>query len=127
MHYTKQVFEGIIDIKKHTAESGIDSAYSLQNFNFVKEIIKENDCYFCNESLEGLFNNRRDHIYSDRIADENKTVVKLKQDARDNYLGVQYTEELNRILKGKILKKFMGHPAHYIILSNNGDHRRMMI
>ena len=77
--------------------------------------------------LEGLFNNRRDHIYSDRIADENKTVVKLKQDARDNYLGASYTEELNRILKGKILKKFMGHPAHYIILSNNGDHRRMMI
>ena len=66
------------------------------------------------------------HNYSDRIVEEKKTVSDLKKDAADNSLGLQYTSELNRILKGKTQKKFIGHPAHYIIVSKNGDHRRMM-
>ncbi|MBP5466316.1 MAG: AAA family ATPase [Clostridia bacterium] len=89
--------------------------------------IEDDWSFACSLGLDDFFNQgRHSNSYSDRIVEEKKTVSDLKKDAEDNFLGLQYTNELNRILKGKTQKKFIGHPAHYIIVSKNGDHRRIM-
>lgn len=88
----------------------------------------ENDWAFAiSLGIDDFFNQgRHGNPYSDKVVDERKTVEELKKDAKDNFLGLQYTSELNRILKGKNQAKFIGHPAHYIIVSKNGGHRRRM-
>ena len=79
--------------------------------------------------LEDLqeFSERRHAPFSDRIADEEKTDEELIGEAQENYLGCRYEAELKRILDACKFEHFIGIPAHYIIGSTDGAHRRTMI
>lgn len=90
-------------------------------------LIEDDWAFSCSLGIEELYNRRGRGAYSDRIVDENKTIVQIKKETEENFLGVKYSEELNRILKRKTQKQFVGHPAHYLIVSQNGNHRRLMI
>ena len=83
--------------------------------------------FLCSLGIDELYNRRGRGAYSDRIVDENKTITQIKKETEENFLGVNYSAELNRILKRKTQKQFVGHPAHYLIVSKNGNHRRLMI
>ena len=90
-------------------------------------LIEDDWSFSMSLGIEDFFNqSRHGNSYADKVVDEKKTVAELRQDAEDNFLGVSYTNELNRILKGKKQNKFVGHPAHYIIVSKNYEHRRIM-
>lgn len=92
-------------------------------------LIEDDWAFSASLGIDSFFNQgrMRSSGYSDRIVDENKTFAELKKETAENFLGVQYTAELNRILKRKTQKQFIGHPAHYIIVSKNSNHRRLMI
>ena len=90
-------------------------------------LIEDDWSFSMSLGLEDFFNQgRHSNSYVDKIVDEKKTIAELRNDVNDNYLGLSYKNELNRILKCKKQNKFVGHPAHYIIVSKNGDHRKVM-
>ena len=89
-------------------------------------LIEDDWAFSASLGLEEFFNQgRHNSSYVDKVVDEKKTIVELRQNAEDNFLGLSYKNELNRILKCKKQTKFVGHPAHYIIVSKDHNHYKL--
>lgn len=61
--------------------------------------------------------------FDERIVTEHKTKTSVYADVNKYFLDEEYKRELDRIYASKTLKKPIGNPAHYFMVSNDDDAR----
>jgi len=106
-----------------TLEEYIDEHCDARSENLIDDNLINPNCG--TTRTHGMM--RRRLKYEDRIANDDKTFDELLSDADEFNLPASYKEELLRIKQSKDTDKFVGHPAHYLIMSDNYQHRRMMV
>ena len=99
-------------------------------FDFVNNIgDAEIDSYLTDSSATidrlglGFFYEICHGSFEERIVTEHKTKTSVYADVNKYFLDEEYKRELDRIYAGKTLKKPIGNPAHYFMVSNDDDAR----
>ncbi len=71
----------------------------------------------------GFFYNSRNESFEERVVLERKTKASVYEDVKKNFLDKEFKRELDRIYGGKTLKKPIGNPAHYFMVSDDDNSR----
>lgn len=118
--FAEKLFDNIADIKVSEGKM----------FDFVNNIgDAEIDSYLTDSSATidrlglGFFYEICHGSFDERIVTEHKTKTSVYADVNKYFLDEEYKRELDRIYAGKTLKKPIGNPAHYFMVSNDDDAR----
>ena len=118
--FAEKLFDNIADIKVSEGKM----------FDFVNNIgDAEIDSYLTDSSATidrlglGFFYEICHGSFEERIVTEHKTKTSVYADVNKYFLDEEYKRELDRIYAGKTLKKPIGNPAHYFMVSNDDDAR----
>lgn len=118
--FAEKLFDNIADIKVSEGKM----------FDFVNNIgDAEIDSYLTDSSATidrlglGFFYEICHGSFDERIVTEHKTKTSIYADVNKYFLDEEYKRELDRIYAGKTLKKPIGNPAHYFMVSNDDDAR----
>lgn len=118
--FAEKLFDNIADIKVSEGRM----------FDFVNNIgDAEIDNYLTDSSATidrlglGFFYEIRHGSFDERIVTEHKTKTSVYADVNKYFLDEEYKRELDRIYASKTLKKPIGNPAHYFMVSNDDDAR----
>lgn len=118
--FAEKLFDNIADIKVSEGKM----------FDFVNNIgDAEIDNYLTDSSATidrlglGFFYEICHGSFEERIVTEHKTKTSVYADVNKYFLDEEYKRELDRIYASKTLKKPIGNPAHYFIVSNDDDAR----
>lgn len=118
--FAEKLFDNIADIKVSEGKM----------FDFVNNIgDAEIDSYLTDGSATidrlglGFFYEICHGSFEERIVTEHKTKTSVYADVNKYFLDEEYKRELDRIYAGKTLKKPIGNPAHYFMVSNDDDAR----
>lgn len=118
--FAEKLFDNIADIKVSEGKM----------FDFVNNIgDAEIDNYLTDSSATidrlglGFFYEIRNGSFDERIVTEHKTKTSVYADVNKYFLDEEYKRELDRIYAGKTLKRPIGNPAHYFMVSNDDDAR----
>lgn len=118
--FAEKLFDNIADIKVSEGKM----------FDFVNNIgDAEIDSYLTDSSATidrlglGFFYEIRNGSFDERIVTEHKTKTSVYADVNKYFLDEEYKRELDRIYAGKTLKKPIGNPAHYFMVSDDDDAR----
>lgn len=118
--FAEKLFDNIADIKVSEGKM----------FDFVNNIgDAEIDSYLTDSSATidrlglGFFHEICHGSFDERIVTEHKTKTSVYADVNKYFLDEEYKRELDRIYAGKTLKKPIGNPAHYFMVSNDDDAR----
>lgn len=118
--FAEKLFDNIADIKVSEGKM----------FDFVNNIgDAEIDSYLTDSSATidrlglGFFHEICHGSFDERIVTEHKTKTSIYADVNKYFLDEEYKRELDRIYAGKTLKKPIGNPAHYFMVSNDDDAR----
>ena len=118
--FAEKLFDNIADIKVSEGKM----------FDFVNNIgDAEIDNYLTDSSATidrlglGFFYEIRHGSFDERIVTEHKTKTSVYADVNKYFLDEEYKRELDRIYASKTLKKPIGNPAHYFMVSNDDDAR----
>lgn len=118
--FAEKLFDNIADIKVSEGKM----------FDFVNNIgDAEIDNYLTDSSATidrlglGFFHEICHGSFDERIVTEHKTKTSVYADVNKYFLDEEYKRELDRIYAGKTLKKPIGNPAHYFMVSNDDDAR----
>lgn len=118
--FAEKLFDNIADIKVSEGKM----------FDFVNNIgDAEIDNYLTDSSATidrlglGFFYEIRHGSIDERIVTEHKTKTSVYADVNKYFLDEEYKRELDRIYASKTLKKPIGNPAHYFMVSNDDDAR----
>lgn len=118
--FAEKLFDNIADIKVSEGRM----------FDFVNNIgDAEIDNYLTDSSATidrlglGFFYEIRNGSFDERIVTEHKTKTSVYADVNKYFLDEEYKRELDRIYAGKTLKKPIGNPAHYFMVSDDDDAR----
>ena len=118
--FAEKLFDNIADIKVSEGKM----------FDFVNNIgDAEIDSYLTDSNATidrlglGFFYEIRNGSFDERIVTEHKTKTSVYADVNKYFLDEEYKRELDRIYAGKTLKKPIGNPAHYFMVSDDDDAR----
>lgn len=118
--FAEKLFDNIADIKVSEGRM----------FDFVNNIgDAEIDNYLTDSSATidrlglGFFYEICHGSFDERIVTEHKTKTSVYADVNKYFLDEEYKRELDRIYASKTLKKPIGNPAHYFMVSNDDDAR----
>lgn len=118
--FAEKLFDNIADIKVSEGKM----------FDFVNNIgDAEIDNYLTDSSATidrlglGFFYEICHGSFEERIVTEHKTKTSVYADVNKYFLDEEYKRELDRIYASKTLKKPIGNPAHYFMVSNDDDAR----
>ena len=118
--FAEKLFDNIADIKVSEGKM----------FDFVNNIgDAEIDSYLTDSSATidrlglGFFYEICHGSFEERIVTEHKTKTSVYADVNKYFLDEEYKRELDRIYASKTLKKPIGNPAHYFMVSNDDDAR----
>lgn len=118
--FAEKLFDNIVDVKVSEGRMS----------DFVNNIVDaEIDNYLSNSDATidrlglSFFYEIRNGSFDERIVTEYKTKRSVYDDVKKYFLDEEYKRELDRIYAGKTLKKPIGNPAHYFMVSNDDDAR----
>ncbi len=118
--FAEKLFDNIADIKVSEGRM----------FDFMNNIgDAEIDNYLTDSSATidrlglGFFYEICHGSFDERIVTEHKTKTSVYADVNKYFLDEEYKRELDRIYASKTLKKPIGNPAHYFMVSNDDDAR----
>lgn len=118
--FAEKLFDNIVDVK-------VSEGRMLDFVNNIADA--EIDNYLSNSDATidrlglGFFYEICNSSFDERIVTEYKTKRSVYDDVKKYFLDEEYKRELDRIYAGKTLKKPIGNPAHYFMVSNDDDAR----
>lgn len=118
--FAEKLFDDIVAIK--IVEGKMEQFLEDIDVAMACEYLKDGSAPIDRLGLEFYYEIRHD-VFDERIVTERKTKVSVYDDVKKYFLTEEYKREIDRIFGGKALKKPIGNPAHYLMVSNDANVR----
>lgn len=118
--FAEKLFDDIVAIK--IVEGKMEQFLEDIDVAMACEYLKDGSAPIDRLGLEFYYEIRHD-VFDERIVTERKTKASVYDDVKKYFLAEEYKREIDRIFGGKALKKPIGNPAHYLMVSNDANVR----
>ncbi|MBP3492427.1 MAG: AAA family ATPase [Clostridia bacterium] len=118
--FAEKLFADIVAIK--IVEGKMKQFMDDIDVAMAYEYLKDGSAPIDRLGLEFYYEIRND-VFDERIVSERKTKASVYDDVKKYFLAEEYKREIDRIFGRKALKKPIGNPAHYLMVSNDANVR----
>ncbi len=118
--FAEKLFDNIVTVK--ITEGKMEKFLDDIDVAVACDYLKDGSAPIDRLGLEFYYEIRHD-VFDERIVMERKTKASVYDDVKRYFLAEEYKRELDRIYGGKTLKKPIGNPAHYFMVSNDANVR----
>lgn len=118
--FAEKLFADIVAIK--IVEGKMEQFLEDIDVAMAFEYLKDGSAPIDRLGLEFYYEIRHD-VFAERIVSERKTKASVYDDVKKYFLAEEYKREIDRIFGRKALKKPIGNPAHYLMVSHDANVR----